>query len=90
MFCFKLLNHDLTSIFNNFVTFVSDIHDHNTKSAELLYIHTPRTIYAEHSVKHQALLFWNTLNLNLRNETCLVTLKRSVKAHLLTDYKFRM
>ena len=85
IFCFKYLNNELPGVFNGFVTPVSDIHEYYTRSSPLLYIHTPRTVYAENSVKFQAPLAWNSLNSQLRQIPFIASFKRSLKLHLINS-----
>ena len=78
MFCFKYLKNELPNIFDNFFTSVSDVHDYFTRSSSLLYIHTPRTIYAQNSVQYLSPLTWNSLDSDIRDENCLTSFKRKV------------
>ena len=84
MFCYKLKNKCLPSIFDEFDTSVSDIHDHYTRGSHLFYIQTPRTVYAENSVRYKAPFTWNSLSYELQNEQCQTSFKRKLISYLLS------
>ena len=84
IFCFKFLDGELPNIFDGFITIVSDVHTHYTRSSYLLYITPPRTNYAKHSVQYLAPFTWNSLNPELRKEKCLISFKRKTIDYLLS------
>ena len=91
IFCFKFKHQKLPSIFDDFLTNISDIHSHETRASEAheLYIHTPRTCYGQNAVRYQAPFTWNSLGSLLCSISCYKTFKRNTIDQLLHSYERR-
>ena len=83
MFCYKFKKGELPTPFDDFIEYVSNVHDHDTKSANLFYIRTPRTMYREKSVRYQAPYTFNSINSDLHDMTCMLSFKRNLNIHFL-------
>ena len=86
-FCFKHMSQMLPSIFDEFITNISDIHSHDTRSSKNMYVRTPRTEYALNSVRYQAPLVWNSLSFEICASKTIKTFKRNTARHLLDLYE---
>ena len=88
-FCYKFQSQMLPSIFNEYITSVSEIHTHSTRSSSKLYIHTPRTVYALKTVRYQAPLAWNLLSNSICASKTIHTFKRKTSNYLLHLYELK-
>ena len=84
MFCYKFKNSHLPAIFDEFITSISNVHDHHTRCSHLFYIKTPRTVYAQSSVEYNAPLTWNSLSFEIQTEQCETSFKRKLVSYLLS------
>ena len=87
VFCHKWKYHSsLPDIFKQFLTPIKEVHDHFTRTSHLFFIDTPRTCYAENSVKFKAPFVWNELlqeNPDLVGMKNLKLFKSEITRHLL-------
>jgi len=84
---FKYLNHNrkLPSIFANFFTRNSEIHTHNTRSANDLHLSCVNSLRGVRCVKFKASLLWNNLPTKLKEIKNLSIFKKQLTNFLLFE-----
>ena len=63
-----------------------DFHDHDTRSSADYHVQRTNTCLAEHTLRIQGALLWNSLNPSIKQSPSLATFKRQLKDHLLASY----
>ena len=81
-------HHDLLppGLPNNSFSAQSDFHDYNTRQANDFHINPTNTKLAENNIRTQGPLFWNRLNINIKNSPSLASFKSNLKKYFIDQY----
>ena len=67
IFCYKFNCRSLPDVFDHFLTKVSNIHRHHTRSQCNFRVRASCSIYVDKSVEYRGVLLWNQLRDNVKN-----------------------
>jgi hypothetical protein len=85
-FVYKQQNNLLPKIFDKFYTTKHNIHSHNTRQKNGLYLTQATSNYGLDSIEHQGILLWNLLPNQTRTLTNIKSFSRTVKHDIITTY----
>jgi hypothetical protein len=85
LFIYKIINGMLPPLLYKYVTFVKDIHDHNTRSKDDFYINTVSTTYSQNNLYHKGLKQFNELPTEIKQSSNYNSFKRKCKVYI-RDY----
>ena len=83
VFMFKYINKELPCVFDGMFVFNMDIHQHSTRSANLLHVPAIHTNLGKRSAKFYGTLLWNLISKELSHCTSLFMFKKHYKTYLL-------
>ena len=83
IFMFRYHKGTLPNIFSHYFASNSQFHTYNTRNANDLLTPLYNLDISQHFIKYKGIFIWNSLPINLRNCSTLMTFKSKLKAHLI-------
>ena len=87
IFIYNYLNSQLPPDFDSFFDLNRQFHTYSTRGSHDLAQPYTRTTFAHSQVRSTGVIFWNSLNISIRNSPSIMIFKKKLKRYLLLCYK---
>ena len=90
LFMFKFVNKMFPSLlFDNMFTFTTDVHNYNTRQAQLLYVPYCSTTRSQKTIRYTGTRIWNSFSNKINTQCVISTFKKNLKLILLNNNSCR-